>query len=420
MTAYRKDILENGSTLVMESHANVRGISVGVWVRVGSAFENPKQNGISHFIEHMLFKGTESRSPVQIAAFLESLGGELNAFTEREYTCYHATVLKEHLDQSLEILSDILLHSVFIKGELERERKVLVQEMAMSEETPEDWILTLLFKSVWAKDPMGLPILGSRKTVQSLTRRHLLKFFEDYYRPDNLVISIAGDLEFDKVREKVEKYFSFSRNQKALKLPKLATKFKSRRKSHVMETEQLHLILAFESVGMKDPQRFEALFLSYYLGGGMSSCLFQEIREKAALAYNIDCDALPYSDEGLITTYLATGHRSLKKCLSIIGREIEKIATKPLSEESLLATKGQLKGIILLSSDYMESRQESIGRNEMIFGRYIPLEESIAAIEAVTAENVQGFAEKIFCKERESAVTIARKRYKSSELTLFK
>ncbi|MEZ4751875.1 MAG: pitrilysin family protein [Bdellovibrionota bacterium] len=419
MSAFRKEILDNGLTLVMENHPHVRGLSVGLWVKVGSGLESPVQNGISHFTEHMVFKGTDTRSPLEIAAYLESLGGELNAFTEREYTCYHATVLKEHLDPALEILSDIVIHPTFPKVEIEREKKVLLQEMAMAEETPEDWILTLLLKTVWANEPMGMPILGTRKSVQGITKRHLNAFFDEHYRPENMVMSVAGNLNFDEVRDRVEYYMSNTRKQNRLPLSKMPVRYRARRRAQVMDTDQLHLMLAFESVGLRSPKRFEALLLSLYLGGGMSSRLFQEVREKAALAYSVDCDSLTYTDEGLLTFYVAMGHRSLSKCLGIISKEVQRLVDEDLPENELQSLKGQIRGMLLLSADQMEHRQESIGRNEILFGRYIPIEESIQAIEAVGAADLRRFAGEIFRKEKESAVTLAKNRYKSSQLTLF-
>lgn len=400
----------------MERHPEVQSVSVGVWVRVGSFAESLQHNGISHFIEHMLFKGTQTRTAVEIVGHLERLGGEINAFTDREYTCYHACVSKQHIDTALDVLSDLVIRAQFPAHEVERERKVLLQELAMVEETPEEWIHDLFCGLVWEGEPLGLPVIGTRKSIKHITRARLLRFFQEYYRPENIVISVAGDIDSDAVLKAVERYFTFSTLEKTLPIVKKPTRYHSRRRSSSMESEQLHLLVGYEGVGFRDPFRYEMILLSYLLGGGISSRLFQEIREKAALAYTVECDSASYAMAGLLNIYVAMAPRSWKRCLAILSEQLKRVREERIPEEELERVKGQVCGAIELSSDSMEARQESIGRNEIIFGRYIPITEVVEKIHAVTPERVRAFCEKTFLPSKESVVTLGRVRMKASQL----
>lgn len=417
---FQRYSLPNGVTLVAERHANVRGVAIGVWMKVGSAFESKQTNGINHFLEHMLFKGTTTRSPLDIVIELEKHGGELNAFTDREHTVFHACILKEQLDIALDILSDLLKNAVFPKVELGRERKVLLQEMAMAADDPDEYISDTFANLVWEGEPLGIPVIGNKKVIQAMTRRRLEKYYKDYYRPENMVISVAGNFEFSALKEKVEKYFTFKTAQKTLPLKIRDTKYRSRRKSLVENSDQMHLMIGFEGMGYHAPARYDALVLNYILGGGMSSRLFQEIREKSGLAYGVDTDFYSYMSAGLFTIYMSIAYRSMKKCLEILGRELEDLKKNPVSKEELDSFVGQITGSILMSSDQMETRQESLGRNECVFGRYVSVEEVIARLEEVTPEGVQAVAQKMFCHEKESMVTLGRKKFKAKQLTVFK
>jgi predicted Zn-dependent peptidase len=408
---YRKATLANGVTLVAEHHPHVRAVALGVWVRTGSCRERRAQNGISHFIEHMVFKGTEKRDRFEIATFLESLGGDLNAFTDREVTCYHSTVLSEHVEHALDILSDLVVRPTFPKEELERERKVLLQELSMIEESPDDWITDVLFETVWKDQPLGQPIIGNRKTIQSITRAQLMGYFRTWYRPENVTISVAGNVDFDRLRELCEKYFVFGASVEAKPKSKTSpTTYRRGKRSVPFNSEQTHLLVGFEGVGFKDPYRFDALILSFFLGGGMSSRLFQEIREKAGLAYTVDCDCVPYSDTGLFTIYSAMAPKSLAQSLEIIGREVKRLKETKLTAAEIGLVKGQLKGTILLSSDQMEIRQESLGRNEIVFGRYVSVDEVCRELDRVSPERVRELANRLFTPEKESIVVLGPSR----------
>ncbi len=405
-STYRKATLSNGIVLVAEHHPYVRSVSMGVWVRTGSSLERTSHNGISHFIEHMVFKGTERRNHFEIATVLESHGGDLNAFTDREMTCYHATVLSEDIELAIDVVSDLVVRPIFPKEELERERKVLLQELAMIEEAPDDYINDLFFETVWKGQPLGQSVIGSKKNIVGITRKQLLTHFGIYYRPDNIVISVAGSVEFERLVGMCEKYFQFPTRPPAKRVVPKRSKYTRGKKIVANDTEQVHLLLGYEGIGFRDPFRFDALILSFFLGGGMSSRLFQEIREKAGLAYSVDCDCVPFTDTGVFTVYSAMAPKSLAPALAIISREIAHLKEKPLTEDDLALVKGQLKGTILLSSDQMEVRQESLGRNEIVFGRYVAVEEVIDELLGVSPKRIYELANRIFQPEKESIVII--------------
>lgn len=416
---FRKAVLSSGATLVAESHPYVRSVSVGVWIRVGSCHESPQLNGVSHFIEHLAFKGTKTRSPQQIATVLEGLGGDLNAFTEREVTCFHATVLNEHVDIALDVLSDLVVNPTFPKQEVERERKVLLQELSMVEDSPEDSIYDSLFRQIWKGESLGQPIIGSRKTIQGLTRSMVEKFFEDHYQPSNIVISVAGGVDFEPLRERCEHYFRFNRPQQKLPFDRYSVKYHPRHWFQKSPSDQLHCLVGFKGVGVRDPKRYSYMLLSFILGGGMGSRLFQEIREKAGIAYSVDCDFLPFSETGIFTIYAGMSSRSLKKSLEIFSDEFEKLRESDVPTEELDRIKGQLKGMILLSADQMEARQEALARNEILFGRAIPVEEVLSQIDLVTQDDLRLAAKELLVSQNESLVVLSKNKPKLKRLSVF-
>ena len=417
---YHRATLPNGLTLVAEQHAHVRSVSLGAWVKIGSSLERPQINGVSHMIEHMVFKGTETRNPLEIATVLESLGGDLNAYTDRELTCYHATVLREHIGVALDVVSDLITRPTFPKDQLERERKVLLQELSMIEDSPDDWINDVFFQTVWKEQPLGRTVIGSKQTIQGISRAQLLDFFRNHYRPENIVIAVSGNVDFEVFKAECERYFVFpERKPRAGVTKRPVSRYQARKKALLAATEQTHFLLGFEGIGFRDPYRFDALILSFFLGGGMSSRLFQEVREKAGLAYSVECDYIPFTDTGLFTISASLAPKSLKQCFAIIGREIMRLRNEKLTPRELDIVKGQLRGTILLNSDQMETRQESLGRNEIVFGRYVSVEEVIAEIDRVSADRVQELANRIFVPEKESIVALSRQKPKNEWLTVF-
>lgn len=396
---YAKSRLRNGATLVSETYPHVKTLSIGVWVRVGSAFESPRESGISHCIEHLLFKGTQKRTAMEIATSLESLGGDLNAFTERELTCYHATVLCEHAEKALEVLSDLVLNPIFDAQEMEKERQVLIQELSMIEDSPDDLIHDTLLDLVWKGQALGRNIIGSRKTLKAFKRKQILDYYANYYQPSNILISVAGGIEHKELLELCEKYFTKSEEGKAVKVPTHVSKdcrFKGGFAKVPSRSEQLHLLLGFTAPSLKQEGRFEALVLSIYLGGGMSSRLFQEVREKAALAYTIESDYIAFERGGLLNFYAQLAPTSLVPCLEIISKELDAVAKTPVETSRLDAIKSQIRGVLLLSHESMETRQEALGRHEFFFGRYFSVEDLIGAVKKVSPESLQALAKKCF------------------------
>lgn len=416
---YQKVALSNGATLVMERNSHFRSCSVGVWVKVGSGAEPRSLNGVSHFLEHMVFKGTAKRGSLEVATVLESLGGDLNAFTDREVTCYHATVLSEHLPVALDVLSDLTLNPTFPKEELALEKKVLLQELLMIEESPDDKIYDLFFRNIWKDQPLGQSVIGSKRTIESFNRKTAVKFFEQYYHPKNMVISIAGNFEEEKVVADCEKLFSAKGRKWEPISIKQKTKYIPVHKKATVPTDQLHLIVGFDGLSIHDPAKFDSVVLNFYLGGGMSSRLFQEIREKEGLAYTIDCDFIPFTGNGVCAIYLALKPNSLSRCVEILSREIAQVAKHPISSKTLEMVKNQIKGSVILSSESTETRQESLGRNEISFGRRITIEEIVREIDKVSSEGIQRVAQRLFVPEKESVITLSRVRPKQGKVSLF-
>jgi len=417
--SYHKFTLDNGLTVVAERHPYLRSVSVGVWVRAGSAYETAQLNGVSHFVEHMVFKGTQKRNALEIATVLESLGGELNAFTEKEVTCFYANALYEHLDVVLDVLSDIVCHPTFPKDQLERERRVLLQEHAMSEESPEERIAEEFFKTVWKDLPLGQPVLGSAKNIHAFKRQHLMNYYERMYQPQNMVLSVAGPFEVDNLYEKVEKFFQFTAS-KDFKVPvEKNSPYQGRYRFLEAEQEQAHLILGFEGLNMTDASKFDLLCLSLFLGGGMSSRLFQEVRENAGLAYTVDCECMMFQNSGAVGIYAAVQPKNIKECLKIFSKEVLKLTEKPLAEKDLQLIQSQLKGMLLMAADQMESRQESLGRNELYFGRYVPVEQVIERVMQVTPARMQKLAQSLFQPKKESLLILSPTKKPAKKLTIF-
>lgn len=416
---YQKIKLKNGATLVMESNAHVRSCSIGVWLRIGSRYESANLNGVSHFLEHMVFKGTAKRNSLEIATVLESLGGELNAFTDREVTCYHATVLSEHVAIALDVLSDVTLNPIFPKNEIELEKKVLLQELAMVDESPDDKVYEHFFKGIWKEQPLGQPIIGTKATITSFNQAIARKFFEKHYHPQNMVISVAGNIDPKQITELCEKLFDSGNRAFSPSIRSYDVEYYQAHKKAVLATDQLHLVVGFEGLSVDDPDRFNAIALNFYFGGGMSSRLFQEIREKAGLAYTVECDFIPFSGAGACAIYLALQPKSLNKSLGILAKEIETVVNKPISKKSLELVKSQIKGSVFLSAESTEARQESLGRNEISFGKHITPEEIVRLIDECTVESVQQVAQRIFVPEKESVITLSRAKPKMRKVSVF-
>jgi predicted Zn-dependent peptidase len=387
--------LGSGLRVVSEKIPSTRSIAIGVWIDVGSRDETRRENGISHFIEHMLFKGTRTRSPQKIAAVLESLGGSLNAFTSREQTCYHALVLDEHLEQAIDVLSDILMNSTLSIANVELEKSVVIEEIREINETPSDRIHELFSNSFWRGQSLGWPIMGTEKNVRSFDRRKLRTHMRKHYCADRIVIAAAGNVAHRKLVGLVREKFDFP--LQGIEARTHRTKNPAGFTAELFQngSRQTHICLGFPGVCFVDPMKFPLLALHYYLGGGMSSVLFQKIREERAMAYTVYTFSDTFSDSGVFGTYLATDKRHLNEAIDTILKEFAKVKKYRLSGSQLDRIKDQLKGNLILALESVSSRMNRIGRHEIMTGKYLSMEDTIGKIDTVTADDVIEVARKV-------------------------
>ncbi len=391
----QKTTLKNGIQVITEEISNVHSVSVGIWIKAGSRDEEGEENGISHFIEHMLFKGTKRRSAHQIAKEIDAVGGVLNAFTSKEFSSFYAKVLKEHFPVALDLLFDLFLNSVFSGEELERERQVIIQEINMIEDTPDEYILDLFSESFWPRHPLGLPILGRLETISRMNRSKLMKFFHQHYLNGGPIVVAAGNLKhvdlLNPVQEALEKIHPRKKAyQGSAPRPHPQVLVKNKK------LEQVHLVVGTQGVSATHPQRYAFSILNTILGGGMSSRLFQEIREKRGLAYSVYSFLSSFVDSGMLGVYAGTAENTVAKVLKIIHREMKKLSQDTLKSKELRSAKEQLKGNLLLSLESTDNRMGRLAKNEIYFKRFVRTEEIIEDIEKVTTDEVCTLARQIF------------------------
>jgi predicted Zn-dependent peptidase len=390
-----KTALENGIQVITEEIPSVHSVSVGIWIPAGSRDENWEENGISHFIEHMLFKGTKRRSARQIAKEIDSVGGVLNAFTSKEYSSFYAKVLAEHLPIALDLLFDLYLNSTFSSEEMEKERQVIVQEINMVEDTPDEYIHDLFNESFWPHHPLGFPILGRLETIEDLKRARLKDFFTENYLRIEPILVAAGRLKHEDLLKPVRQALGRIRprpKQTHRRPPKAHPQILVKNKS----LEQVHLVLGAKGFSATHPRRYAFSVLNTIFGGGMSSRLFQEIRENRGLAYSVYSFLSSFIDSGMIGVYVGTGENTLTSVLKIIRREMKKLAENSLKSGELRSAKEQLKGNLLLSLESTDSRMGRLAKSEIYFHRFVSPEEIIEGIERVSAEEVADLARQLF------------------------
>jgi predicted Zn-dependent peptidase len=385
---------QNGVRIVLENIPTVRSVAIGVWIGTGSRDENPENNGISHFLEHMFFKGTTNRSAKEIAESFDSIGGQVNAFTSKEYTCYYAKVLDTHSQFALDVLADMFFNSTFIEEELNKERNVVLEEIKMYEDTPDDIVHDLLSRAVFEDHPLGYPILGTEETLNTFTGDTLKQYIHERYTPENVVISIAGNVSDAFIKE-VEKYFGAyqgAKNQKVDNIPAFHSNQISRKK----ETEQAHLCIGFEGLKVGHEDIYSLITLNNILGGSMSSRLFQEVREQRGLAYSVFSYHSAYQDSGIVTVYGGTGAKQLNVLYETIQETLNKLKQDGITERELTNSKEQLKGSLMLSLESTNSRMSRNGKNELLLKRHRSLDEIIDQIDTVTKNSVDEMARNIF------------------------
>jgi len=392
-----KQVFDNGLTLITESMPHVRSVTIGVWLKRGSRHETSEQSGVSHFIEHMVFKGTKNRSAETIASEVDSIGGYMDAFTAKEYASFNLKVLDEHLPLAVDILGDIVRNPMFDPIEMTKEKKVIFEEINMVEDTPDDLVMELFSGAFWPDHPLGRPILGTKRSVSSFRRDDLATFFADVYHAGNILISAAGNLSHADAARLVERHFGPLRagdgdaaNGHA---PKPAVKVVTRAKK---ELEQVHLCLGAPAYPQAHAERFSAYVLNTVLGGSMSSRLFQNVREKRGLVYSISSGFTSYSDAGNLTVYAGTSLDSVAEVVRLTIEEIRRLKGDPIPEPELRRAKDHLKGSLMLSLESTGARMSHLARQELYFGRQFGLDEVLGSIEQVQADDVQRVANDIF------------------------
>lgn len=400
-----KSVLKNGVRILSERLDHFRSVSFGIWIGVGSRDETVEENGISHFVEHMIFKGTGTRDSHQIAIELDAIGGLSNAFTSSEYTCFHSRVLDKHLPTLIEILSDIFLNSVFDPTELDREKQVILQEISMLEDTPDEHIHVLFSSNYWRNHPLGMSVLGTPVTVSAIQRDGIIGHMKRFYTPEQILLVAAGNLDHEELVSHLRPLFEGI--QPSDKVPVRTTPvYHSGISSYRKDLEQVHVCLGGVGPTLASEYRFAGAVLNTILGGNMSSRLFQEIREKRGIAYSIYSFLASYIDTGLLGVYLATEPKNVNPALEIIQREIGRIQKGEVSQSELAATKEHIIGSILLGGESTDSRMMRLAKNEYVYGRAIDYNEIIRIIEKVTLDQIVTVAHEAFRDDRISLVTL--------------
>lgn len=394
----RKEVLENGLTILTEEIDHLRSISLGVWLKKGSQDESNEDAGIYHFIEHMLFKGTENRNAYEIAKMIDSIGGYTDAFTSKENTCFYAKLLDDHLPQVLELFSDILIRPKFDREDIERERKVILEEIKMVEDNPGDLVHELFLEKFWPEHPLGRAILGSVETVNATDQALLQTTFTENYVPSNMLVTAAGKVNHDDLVEKIRRYFQLGRSKEVRRSQvepiKQGASFVSLRPKK--DLEQAHICLGMMGYSGTDSDRYAASVLNVILGGSMSSRLFQKIREERGLCYTVYSSLNPFKDTGYLNIYAATGKETVREAIELILQECHQLITDPVSTEELENAKNHLKGSMILSLEGSSSRMFNLARNDLYHERQISTQEILDEISAVTIADLQHVAMELF------------------------
>ncbi len=405
----RRTVLPSGLRIISEHQAGVRSAAIGVWVGVGSRDESPTLHGCSHFLEHLLFKGTGERSALDISIALDAVGGEFNAFTAKEYTCFHARVLDEDLPLAVDVLGDMITGSTLLPEDVEAERDVILDEIAMHDDDPDDVVHNLFAAQAWGDTPLGRPIAGTDASIQAITRAQIVRFHRRHYRPENIVVSAAGNVDHAALVRQVRK--AFARNDwlagTASPLPARRGSRKRVQPGEVHTTrpfEQVNVVLGMEGLVRDDPRRFALGVLNTALGGGTSSRLFQEVREHRGLAYSVFSFASHHADSGLVGVSVGCLPSKLDDVLAVVREELAKVATTGITAEELARGKGQLRGGLVLGLEDSASRMSRLGKAELVHDELLSIDEVMARVEGVTLDDVRSVAADVFTKPEILAV----------------
>ncbi len=402
---YQKTVLPNGVRIITEEIEHVRSAAIGLWVGAGSRDEREGYEGISHFMEHMFFKGTEHRTARALAESLEAVGGQLNAFTTKEYTCYYAKVLDEDLDLAIDVLSDMFFHSLFDEKEIEKEKNVVIEEIKMYEDSPDELIHDIFSEKVWNEHPLGKPILGTEASITSLSRDKIMLFLSEHYAPDNVVVAVAGKIKHEDIVAKLSAQFgTFKRGGRRV-LEEVPTG-KTVEHYQKKETEQMHIILGVPGLGQDDEDIYAMHIFNNILGGGLSSRLFQEIREQRGLAYSVYSYHSTYVDSGLFAIYAGTSPKNTQEVIECILQELKEISEQGITADELARTKAQIKGGLYLGLESVSSRMSRLGKTELTYNRVLSPEEVIGKLEKVTLEDVLRVIGRLWQKDKISLMTL--------------
>ena len=400
-----KTTLDNGVRILSKKIPNARSVSMGIWVNVGARDESETDNGMSHFIEHMLFKGTRNRTGYEIAKEFDAIGGQTNAFTSMENTCYHAKVIDAHTEIMADILSDIFLNSVFDEAEIEKERPVIFQEISMVEDNPDEYIHTLSARSYWGDNALGRSVIGNRKNVTQFDSNAIKSFFSRYYQPDRIVISAAGNIDHGALLDLVGS--TFNTLAKGNGFPQRITpESRSAIDINFKKLEQVHICLNTKGIGIPDPNRYIFSLINTVLGGNMSSRLFQKIREERGLAYSVYAYASSFEDTGMFGAYAGTDADHVFEVVDLILKEMRAIKNEKISSEELKNAKEYTKGALLLASESIDNQMVRLAQNEINLGKQIPLADIISEIDAVTDEHIMALAKDLFDSRHLSLTTL--------------
>jgi predicted Zn-dependent peptidase len=392
----RREVLSNGLTIISEEMEHIRSVSIGIWIKTGSREEDPKWNGISHFIEHMVFKGTENRSAEDIARQVDSIGGNMDAFTAKECICFNIKVLDEHLPIALDVLSDLVLRPVFKPEDIERERGVILEEIKMDEDNPDYLVHEIFTQNFWKNHALGRPILGTKETVKRFAPAPVRKLYGERFVPSNIIVSAAGHLKHEQFVKLVAGHFEGmkpGKNKFRSPLPKIMPKIVLRNKKSL---EQVQICMGVPSYPIAHDERHASYVLNTLLGGGMSSRLFQNIRERQGLAYAIYSDLNPYRDTGCLSVNAGTSRETAGKVVRSIVAEFHKLKSELVPAEELRRAKDQLKGSLMLSLESSTARMSNLARQEMYFDRFFSMDEMMRKIEKVTSEQLKRISEEFF------------------------
>ena len=400
--------LSNGLKIVTESMDHVRSVSVGLWIDSGSRREVGPENGISHFIEHMVFKGTSTRSAEDIARSVDSLGGNLDAFTGKELVSFNTKVLDEHLPIAFEILADMVLRPAFRPEDIDKEKGVILEELKMESDNPEYMVHETFTSNFWKDHPLGKPILGTRRSIKGFHRDLVDGFYRSVYTPSNILITAAGNLTHQQLLDLASKEFDSlpSGPPRPVNDPPTTTSRIVLRDKHALE--QIHLMLGVPAYPIAHERRFAAYVLNTLLGGSMSSRLFQNIREQRGLVYAVFSEINAFRDSGVLAVYAGTSQKSLRAVIDLILVEFRKLKSEPVSDEELLRSKNHLKGSVMLGLESTSSRMSNLARQQLYFGRFATLDEILDQIEGVTIEHIRQVAEDFFQPDSVAATVLGR------------